>query len=250
MDKDYENFVARMGSFEDTFEMGEDTEELKHFGVLGMRWGHSKTGYKSTGVRSALARRSNDKTDASFKEWGKKAERKTTAIDAGKKRNEARVLLDQNPSNKVLKKEYHAANKEYKKALSKATTYHKGVVKQEVGKDNARKYLTEAKRVKKQIDSGNGDPTLQKTYQKLMNKYDVERASARRAPEVAAKRSKKKAAMKRSMTMAVKATATTAAVGVGVTYANKKLAEQGKQPINTEKILKGVKTAKDILGYI
>lgn len=32
MDKDYENFVGRMGSFEDTIDLETDPEELKHSG--------------------------------------------------------------------------------------------------------------------------------------------------------------------------------------------------------------------------
>lgn len=61
MDKDYDNFVARMGSFEmDTSEfegMEEkelthfvkivDSNELSHFGVPGMRWGHRKSNSES-----------------------------------------------------------------------------------------------------------------------------------------------------------------------------------------------------------
>jgi len=49
VDKDYANFAARMGSFEDTLEIN-DNEELKHYGVLGMRWGRRKaqSGYVNT----------------------------------------------------------------------------------------------------------------------------------------------------------------------------------------------------------
>lgn len=45
MDKDYENFVRRMGSFEDELDFEDDEslehseDELTHYGVKGMRWG-------------------------------------------------------------------------------------------------------------------------------------------------------------------------------------------------------------------
>ena len=42
-------------------------KELYHYGVPGMRWGHRKTSYKSTDIRSAIARRSNEKVDEGFK---------------------------------------------------------------------------------------------------------------------------------------------------------------------------------------
>lgn len=61
MDKDYQNFVDRMGSFEDSIDLKEDhlgmyhsknivtrnrsvltDEELVHVGVIGMKWGHHK----------------------------------------------------------------------------------------------------------------------------------------------------------------------------------------------------------------
>lgn len=37
-DKDYENFIARMGSFDDSLDL-EDNEDLKHYGIMGMKWG-------------------------------------------------------------------------------------------------------------------------------------------------------------------------------------------------------------------
>ena len=64
---------------------------------------------------------------------------------------------------------------------------------------------------------------MQKQYNKLMSKHDVERAKARKAVDVATKRSRKKASMKRAMTMTAKAAATSAAIGVGVYAANRYL---------------------------
>ena len=46
MDKDYQNFGERMGSFEDDLDIsGENlmhSDNLTHVGVLGMKWGHHK----------------------------------------------------------------------------------------------------------------------------------------------------------------------------------------------------------------
>jgi hypothetical protein len=48
MDKDYEDFVARMGSFDDTIEIPDSitiksgNDIIKHHGILGMKWGHKK----------------------------------------------------------------------------------------------------------------------------------------------------------------------------------------------------------------
>ena len=41
MNIDYKNFGERMGSFEDTLDLTNDSE-LKHFGKLGMHWGQHK----------------------------------------------------------------------------------------------------------------------------------------------------------------------------------------------------------------
>lgn len=234
-------------------------KELYHYGVPGMRWGHRKTSYKSTGIRSAIARRSNEKVDEGFKKWNDNAKKRDDAINLGKTRNAAKLAYESNKSDKNLKSAYKTANKDYKKALSKNTTYRKGVVRQEVGKDASRKYLSEAKKIKKQLDANPGDRQLQKKYNDLMSKHDVERANARRAVEVGAKRSQKKAAMKRAMTMTVKTAATTAAVSAGAYAVNRYLNNHqvsfngqrvnvGSQ--NIRNVMDKVNKAKKFMGYM
>ena len=99
------------------------TNELYHYGVKGMRWG----------VRRA--RRENKKIDKSFKAWKENSEKKANAIDLGKKANIARMDYERNRGDKTLKKTYKQANKDYKKALRGNTTYRKGDIRGEVGKD-------------------------------------------------------------------------------------------------------------------
>jgi hypothetical protein len=186
-----------------------------------MKWGVRKdvnSGYKSTTIRSALSRRANRKVDKGFDDWKENAKKRDTAIELGKQANVAKLAYEKDKSNKDLKAAYKSANKLYKKALSDNTTYRKGVVRQEVGKDASRKYLSEAKKIKKQLDVEPSNKQLRKQYDSLMSKHDVERANARRAVDVGRKRSQIKANMKRKMTISVKAAGSAAAIAAG-TYA-------------------------------
>ena len=141
-----------------------------------------------------------------------------------------------------------------KKALRENTTYRKGVVKQEVGRDAARKYLSEAKKVKKQMDADPTNKTLQKKYNELMSKHDIERANARRATEVSAARMRKVASIKRGMTMTVKMAAGTAAVAAGAYAVNRYLSNHdvtlnGRSlRINSSQIQNAANIGKRILG--
>lgn len=224
-----------------------DNNELYHFGVKGMRWGHRKNNYRSTSVRSAMARRENNKIDKGFKDWNENAKKRDNAIELGKKANISRRAYENDKSNKSLKSAYKQDNKAYKKALRKNTTYRKGVVKQEVGKDISRKYLSDAKKVKKQLDADPTNKQLKKKYNELMSKHDVERAKARKAVEKANKRSRKKAAIKRGMTMSVKAAGATAACAAGA-YAVNRYLDNHNVTVNGRRIQLKAQNISDIVG--
>ena len=224
-----------------------DNNEIYHFGVKGMRWGHRKNNYSSTSVRSAIARRENNKVDKGFKNWNENAKKRDNAIELGKKANASRRAYENDKSNKSLKSDYKQDNKAYKKALRQNTTYRKGVVKQEVGKDISRKYLSDAKKVKKQLDVDPTNKQLKKKYNELMSKHDVERAKARKAVEKANKRSRKKAAIKRGMTMSVKAAGATAACAAGA-YAVNRYLDNHNVTVNGRRIQLKAQNISDIVG--
>ena len=220
---------------------------LMHYGVPGMKWGVRKKDYSSTSVRAAMARRQNDKVDAGFKNWNDNSKKKANAIDLGKSMNINRMAYESN-RNKQTKAAYKSSKKAYKKALRKNTTYRKGAIRGEVGKDASRKYLSAAKKVKKQLDADPNNKQLKRQYSDLMSKHDIERAKARKAPEVGANRSRKIAAVKRGLTMSAKAAATTAAVGGGLYLANK----YGvlNTSISSDDVIRYAKVGKKILTYM
>lgn len=227
------------------------SSELYHYGIPGMKWGHRKASgvtYHSTGIKSAVARRQNRKVDEGFKRWNENSKKKLNAVELGKNLNSAKRAYENNKSDKSLKKDYKKANRDYKKALRENTTYRKGQIKSEVGKDLSRSYLSDAKKVKKQLSSDPNNKNLQKQYNDLMSKHDVERAKARKAPQVAANRSQFKANLKRKATMTVKTAATTAAIGVGIAAVNKYVAN-GKINVNTDQVMNWAKKGRKILSF-
>lgn len=229
--------------------------ELYHHGIKGQRWGVRRTkkqlGYKSTSISAARARKSNEKVDKSFNNWKENSQKKQNAIDLGKKATDAKIAYENNKTDKSLKREYKDSNKVYKKALSENTTYRKGSVRQEVGRDASRKYMSEAKKVKAQLNSDPSNKVLQKKYSDLMSKHDIERAKA--------KRSAKQASFKRTMTMTVKTVATATAVAAGA-YAINRALDKSNVTMNGRKVsfsketLSNVvdfaKKGKDFMGYM
>ena len=223
---------------------------LAHYGVLGMKWGRgkAKNQYTSTSIRAAIAKRKNAKVDKGFEDWEINDKKKKDAIELGKKANIAKIAYENNRSDRNLKSSYKTLNKEYGKALKQNTTYRKGVIRQEVGRDISRKYLSEAKKIKKQMDTDPSNGKLKKKYNGLMSKYDTERATARRAVEVSSKRMNRIRTLKSMGTKTVKGLAATAITGVGIAVVNKYIFK-GKLNVKTEEVLKWAAKCKDFLGY-
>ena len=102
------------------------SEELCHHGILGMKWGvrryqnndgtltsAGKRRYYSTDLRSAIARRKNEKIDKSFKKWQDNAKKREAAIELGKKMNLSMIESSKNPTDKSLKTQLKSDKKAY-----------------------------------------------------------------------------------------------------------------------------------------
>lgn len=222
-----------------------ENNQLEHFGIKGMRWGHRKPEYRSTGIKSFIARRSNKKVDKSFNDWKENVKKRDTAIELGKKSVQSKLSYENNKSDKSLKKQYKIDKRNYKKALQKNTTYRKGQIRSEVGKDISRKYLSEAKKIKKQLDKDPTNKQLKSKYNDLMSKHDLERARARRAPAVAERRSRMKASVKRTFTITARAVVGTAAV-VGGAYAINSFLNSRNVTLNGQKVSVSAQNLMDV----
>lgn len=119
--------------------------------------------------------------------------------------------------------------------------------------------MSEARKTEKALRNDPGNKQLKKQYDKYMSQHDVERAKARKAPVVAANRSRKKASIKRTMHMSAKAAVTAGTIAIGTravnSYLNNHEVTLNGQRINVnaaniEQINNFIKVGKKILKFM
>ena len=119
--------------------------------------------------------------------------------------------------------------------------------------------MSSAKKVQKELYKDPSNKSLQKKYNSLMSKHDIERAKARKAPDVAQRRSTAKANAKRAMTKTIKAAAVAGTIYAGSKIANKYLESHdvrlnGKRirikPLNISNAVEYIKKGRNFIRYI
>ncbi len=275
----YKNSKSRLQLLQESAErsakrLEEEKEEvidnyLAHHGILGMKWGvrryqpypkgHNQlkeggrftgkpTSKKVKGVRARVAQRKNIKVDKGFDKWKEGAANRDKAIETGKKRNAAKLEADRKKT-AANKERFKELDKQYKKELKSNTTYRKGQVRSEVGKDLSRKFLSEAKSLEKEIIKDPSNKALVNRHAKLMGEYNRERSKARRAVEVAQKRSRKIATLKAARTKTLKGAMTAGLIAAGAVGVNEILRRTGKQQIGKDTIRDMAAAGKKLLRF-
>ena len=133
-------------------------QSLRHFGVLGMKWGHRR------------ARNTSKK-----------------AISLGKTKNLNELALMRDPKNKQLKTAYKQSKKDYKRALRENSRYQKKNIKSGVYKDASRKYLSESKKVKKLLDADPKNKKLKRQYSVLNATHEINKQLSKDALKAVSK---------------------------------------------------------------